>query len=284
MPGKNEIIHKEDLNSESFRLCVYAPEIVRKHLPGQFVILRVHEDGERIPLSVVGTDSEKGLLDMVVQVAGKTTRLLSGLSRGDSILDVVGPLGRPTGITKVGNVVTVGGGVGIAGVVKITRAFLEEGNTVTGIIGARSRDMVILEREMRAACHTLHVATDDGSAGKKGFVTDILRGLIGDGQPIDEVLTVGPLVMMKAVADLTRPHGIRTVASLNTLMVDGTGMCGCCRCTVDGQMKFACVDGPEFDAHKIDFEELLRRQYMYADLEKTSCETCRIEENLQNGG
>jgi len=252
------------------RFVLEAPRIARKQQPGQFVILRIYEEGERIPVTIENSDPAKGTISIVVQSAGKTTQLLNSLNTGDSIRDVVGPLGKPSEIGKFGTVVVVGGGVGTAMAYPSAAAFKRAGNRVISIVGARNRELVILEKEMRDVSDALLITTDDGSYADKGFVTDKLRQLIQNGTRIDLVLAVGPIVMMKAVAELTRKENIKTVVSLNPIMIDGTGMCGGCRVLIDGKSEFACVDGPEFDAHKVNFEVLVQRNGMYRQAEQKS--------------
>jgi ferredoxin--NADP+ reductase len=234
------------------------------------VILRIYEEGERIPVTIENSDPAAGTISIVVQSAGKTTHLLNSLNTGDHILDVVGPLGKPSEIEKFGTVVVVGGGVGTAMAYPSAAAFKRAGNRVISIIGARNKELVILEQELRAVSDALLITTDDGSYADKGFVTDKLRQLIQNGTRIDLVLAIGPVVMMRAVAELTRKENIRTVVSLNPIMIDGTGMCGGCRVPIDGKSEFACVDGPEFDAHKVNFEVLVQRNSMYRDAEQRS--------------
>ncbi len=252
------------------RFIIQAPRIARKQQPGQFVILRLYEHGERIPLTIESSDPAKETISIVVLSVGKTTRLLNSLQAGDAILDVVGPLGKPSEIRNFGTVVVIGGGVGAAMAFPTAAALKRAGNTVISIIGARSGELVILERELSAVSDALTVTTDDGSYGERGLVTDKLRQLINQGAHIDLVLAVGPIPMMKAVADLTRAPRIPTIVSLNPIMIDGTGMCGGCRVLVDGKSKFACVDGPEFDAHQVDFDVLLQRNSMYRGPERES--------------
>jgi len=254
------------------RFVIEAPRIARKHQAGQFVILRLHETGERIPLTIESSNAERGTISIVVQAVGKTTNQLNALETGDGILDVVGPLGKPSVIKNFGTVVIVGGGVGTALAYPTTVALKRAGNRIVTILGGRNRDLVILENEMKQVSDELYVTTDDGSYGEKGLVTDKLRELIAQGMKIDEVLAVGPVPMMKAVADLTKGPGIHTVVSLNPIMIDGTGMCGGCRVIVGGKSKFACVDGPEFEAHEVDFSVLMQRNRMYRDAEKESLE------------
>jgi ferredoxin/flavodoxin---NADP+ reductase len=250
-------------------------ESPRSRNPGQFIILRVYEHGERIPLTIERSDPEKGTINIVVQSAGKTTHFLNCLETGDHILDVVGPLGKPSEIERFGTVVVMGGGVGTAMAYPTAAALKKAGNRVISIVGARNKDLVILEREMADVSDELLITTDDGSYAEKGFVTDKLRQVIASGQRIDLVLAVGPIPMMKAVADVTREHGIRTLVSLNPIMIDGTGMCGGCRVLVDSKSEFACVDGPEFDAHRINFEVLIQRNAMYREAERRSMDEFR---------
>jgi len=265
-----KIVHAQFLAPGIKRFVVEAPRIARKQKPGQFVILRIYEEGERIPVTIENSDPECGTISIVVQAAGKTTQLLNSLETGDSILDVVGPLGKPSDIRKYGTVVVVGGGVGTAMAYPTAAALKQAGNRVISIVGARNQELVILEKEMRDVSDALMITTDDGSYADKGFVTDKLRQLIENGTRIDQVIAVGPIVMMKAVAEMTRKENIHTVVSLNPIMIDGTGMCGGCRVLIDGKSEFACVDGPEFDAHKVDFSVLVQRNTMYRDAEQRS--------------
>ena len=251
-----------------------APRIARKQKPGQFVIIRIHDAGERIPLTIKGSDRKRGTITLVVQAIGKTTSLLNELGAGDSILDVVGPLGKPSEIENYGRCIVIGGGVGTAIALPTARALHEAGNHVISILGARTRDLLILENEVAAVSDELFVMTDDGSYGEKGLVTDKLAQLISESQ-IDFVLAIGPVPMMRAVAETTRPKKIRTIVSLNSIMVDGTGMCGGCRVSVGNESKFACVDGPEFDAHSVDFAVLMQRNAMYRESEQRALEYFR---------
>lgn len=264
----NEIIEKEFITSDLFRMKVKAPEIARKREAGQFIILIVDEKGERIPLTIADADPDEGWIALVAQIVGKSTKALSQLEVGDSIKDLAGPLGNPTDIEKYGTVVIIGGGVGIAPAHPIAQAMKKAGNTVISILGGRTKELVIMEDKMKAASDKVIVTTDDGSYGKKGFVTDALQKLIDDGVSIDLVVAVGPPIMMKFVSKMTKKYEIKTIVSLNTIMVDGTGMCGCCRVSVGGETKFVCVDGPEFDGHKVDFEEMMHRIQMYSQQEK----------------
>ena len=261
-----QILQTRDLAPTVKQFLIHAPLVARKRRAGNFVMLRISETGERIPLTIADGDAEAGTISLIVQAVGKTTRQLCSMRAGDTVLDVVGPLGKPTPVEKFGTVVCVGGGVGTAELYPIARALRDAGNRLLSIVGGRTDELVILEEEMRGCSHRLFVTTDDGSRGRKGLVTDQLRDLLGE--PIRAVYAIGPLPMMKAVSELTRPYGIRTFVSLNTIMVDGTGMCGGCRLTVNGEMKFACVDGPEFDGHTVDFEELMMRNNTYLSMEK----------------
>jgi ferredoxin--NADP+ reductase len=265
-----KISHAQFIAPGIKRLVLEAPRIARKQKPGQFVILRIYEEGERIPVTIENSDPEHGTISIVVQSIGKTTHLLNSLNTGDTILDVVGPLGKPSEIEKFGTVVVVGGGVGTAMAYPSAAAYKRAGNRVISIIGARTKELVILEQELRAVSDAVMITTDDGSYADKGFVTDKLRQLIQNGTRIDLVLAIGPIVMMRAVAELTRKENIRTVVSLNPIMIDGTGMCGGCRVLIDNKSEFACVDGPEFDAHKVNFEVLVQRNGMYRDAEQKS--------------
>jgi ferredoxin--NADP+ reductase len=265
-----KIIHAQFIAPGIKRFVLEAPRIARKQKPGQFVILRIYEEGERIPVTIENSDPECGTISIVVQAAGKTTHLLNSLNSGDQILDVVGPLGKPSEIEKFGTVVVVGGGVGTAMAYPSAAAFKRAGNRVISIVGARTKELVILEQELREVSDAVMITTDDGSYADKGFVTDKLRQLIQNGTRIDLVLAIGPIAMMRAVAELTRKENIRTVVSLNPIMIDGTGMCGGCRVPIDGKSEFACVDGPEFDAHKVNFEVLVQRNSMYRDAEQRS--------------
>jgi len=260
------------------RFEIEAPFVARKRKAGNFIMIRVDDHGERIPLTIADSDPAAGTITIIVQAIGKTTKLLCTKKAGDSVLDVVGPLGNPTPIEHHGTVVCVGGGVGNAELYPIARALKDAGNIVLSIIGARSRDLVILEEDMRRFSDRVAVTTDDGSYGRKGFVTDQLKEFLDTIPGIGAVYAIGPLPMMKAVANLTRPYHVHTLVSLNTVMVDGTGMCGGCRVTVNGEMKFACVDGPEFDGHTVDFDELMMRNRTYNEMERISEEehACRL--------
>jgi ferredoxin/flavodoxin---NADP+ reductase len=270
------------------RFTIEAPKIALKRKAGQFVIIRISAVGERIPLTIADSDSEKGTIDIIVQGIGKSTKELNNLQTGDYIADVVGPLGKPSHIQNFGTAVSIGGGVGTAIAYPTAVALKQAGNHTISIIGGRTKEFVILENEMKNVCDEVYVTTDDGSYGKHGFVTDQLKELIetrlpdGQTRKIDFVLAIGPIPMMKAVAEVTREKGIQTVVSLNPIMVDGTGMCGGCRAIVDNKTVFVCVDGPEFDAHKVDFKTLMTRNQSYLMEEKESLEEheCKLNKLL----
>jgi len=248
---------------------IEAPKIAYKAKPGQFVILKADEEGERIPLTMADLDVEKGTIDIIYQVVGTSTAKFRDMNVGDAFQDIIGPLGQPTHLEKLGKVVCVGGGTGIAVLHPITRGLKEVGNHVISIIGARSKDILILEEKMRLASNELHICTDDGSYGHHGFVTEVLKEVL-EKEDIKLVVAIGPVPMMKFLTILTKEYDTPTMVSLNPIMVDGTGMCGCCRVSVGGETKFVCVDGPEFDAHKVDFEELILRLQAYVGQEKES--------------
>ncbi len=267
------LIHEARFLAPDVKLFrIEAPRVARKRQAGQFVILRVHDQGERIPITIADSDPERGDITIVVQGIGKTTKLLNSLEAGDSILDVVGPLGKPSEVEDFGTAVVIGGGVGAAIAYPTAVALKRAGNRVISILGGRTRDLVVLEDEIRAASDEVVVTTDDGSYGQKGLVTDALQKLLDDGVQVDYVLAIGPIPMMRAVAETTRPHGIKTVVSLNSIMIDGTGMCGGCRVSIDGKSEFACVDGPEFDAHRVDFDVMRNRNAMYREKEAEALE------------
>ena len=271
------IIAKEALNPTVTRMVIDAPFVARKARPGQFIILRVDENGERIPLTVADYDREKGTVDIIFQIVGATTEKLNHKEAGEYIADFVGPLGRPTEVEGLKKVCVVGGGVGCAIALPVAKELAALGCEVTSIIGFRTKDLVILEDEFKAASKNFYMMTDDGSYGRQGNVCVPLNELLQKGETFDEVITIGPLIMMKFVCAATKPYGIKTVASMNPIMIDGTGMCGCCRLTVGGKMKFACVDGPDFDGHEIDFDEAMSRSRTYAGFEKkASEETCNL--------
>jgi ferredoxin--NADP+ reductase len=278
-------IHQaEFLAAQIKRFVIEAPKIALKRKAGQFVIVRLHDGGERIPLTIVDSSNDNGTITLIVQGVGKTTREMNLLKSGDTILDVVGPLGKPTEIHVYGTAVTIGGGVGTAIAYPATVALKQAGNHTISIIGGRSRDLVILEDEIRKVADEVYITTDDGSYGIHGLVTDQLKELIRTKPKIDLVLAIGPIPMMKAVADTTRPHGIKTVVSLNPVMVDGTGMCGGCRAVVDNRTQFVCVDGPEFDAHQVDFDLLIKRNRAYRTAEQTALQQfeCKSEKAIQD--
>ncbi len=284
-----KIVSKTELAASVKRIEVEAPGIARKILPGQFIMIRVDEPGERIPLTVVEKDIDRGTITLIFQEIGRTTKKLAALGIGENILDLIGPLGHPTEIKKYGTVVAIGGGVGVAEILPVARGYRSAGNKVIGIIGARTKELIILEKEMRAACDQLHLTTDDGSYGVKGFVSDVLKNLItpacqasaGRQSPnhlvIDLVYAIGPLPMMKVVTEVTRPHQIKTIVSLNPIMVDGTGMCGSCRLEVGGETKLGCCDGPEFDAHLVNWDLIILRNKRFLEEEKIAL--ARIDTN-----
>lgn len=265
-----EILNRQEMaNGTVVRNDISAPKIAAKAKPGQFVILRANETGERIPLTMADTDPKRGTISIIYQVVGKSTALFKSLKVGEKFMDIIGPLGQPTHLEKLGKVVCVGGGTGVAVLHPITRGLKEIGNHVYAVIGARSKDLLILEDEMKAASNELLVCTDDGSYGHHGFVTDALKEIL-DREDIKLVVAIGPVPMMKFVSKMTADYGVKTLVSLNAIMVDGTGMCGCCRVSVGNETRFACVDGPEFDGHKVDFDELNQRLNAYKEEEKRS--------------
>lgn len=267
----NKILEKEFFSENVARFEVEAPEIAKSRKAGHFVIIRIDEKGERIPLTIADADTKKGTITLIVQKVGVSSDKLLKLEKGDSILDVVGPLGKATHIEKVGTVLAAGGGVGIAPLLPIVKAFKEAGNRVITVLAARNKDLIILEDQIRAHSDEVLVMTDDGSSGKKGLVTHGLEEIIAR-EKVDISVAIGPAIMMKYAALTTKKHNIHTLASLNTIMVDGTGMCGACRVTVDGKTKFVCVDGPEFDAHQVDFDEMLLRLGAYKEEEVAAYE------------
>ena len=267
------ITSKKSLNPTVTQMEIFAPYVAKKALPGQFIILRVDEDGERIPLTIAGYDRAAGTVTIIFQIVGGTTERLNHKNVGDSIPDFVGPLGRPTHTDGLKKVCVVGGGVGCAIALPVARALHEQGAHVTSIIGFRNKDLVILEDEFKACSDDFYMMTDDGSHGRQGNVCVPLKELLERGETFDEVITIGPLIMMKFVCATTKVYGVKTIASMNPIMIDGTGMCGGCRLTVGGKMKFACVDGPEFDGHEIDFDEAMSRARSYADFEGHERET-----------
>lgn len=267
-----EIIRKKVLNPTVTLLEISAPMVAKKAEPGQFIILRVDEDGERIPLTIADFNREKGTVTIIFQIVGATTEKLNHKEEGDCIHDFVGPLGRETHVDGLKKVAVVGGGVGCAIAYPVAKKLHEVGAEVHSIVGFRNKDLVILEDEFRASSDVFKMMTDDGSYGEKGLVTDALKQLIESGEKYDEVITIGPLIMMKFVCRLTKEYGIKTVASMNPIMIDGTGMCGGCRLSVGGETKFACVDGPDFDGHLIDFDEAMARSSMYKPFERKAHE------------
>jgi len=272
---------KQQLAPDVCLFHIEAPRIAKKRLPGQFVIIRVHEHGERVPLTIADSDVEQGTITIIAQGVGKTTKMLNLMEVGDSLHDVVGPLGSPTHIEKFGTCCVIGGGVGVAIAYPIAKGMREASNEVISILGARNKELMILEEEMRAISSEVLITTDDGSYGLHGFVTDALKKLIDEGRQIDVVVAIGPVVMMQAIAEITREKGIKTIVSLNPIMIDGTGMCGGCRVSVGGEIKFACVDGPEFDAHQVDFEDLKIRLSAFRKYEQDALERwghdCQLE-------
>ncbi|MGC8867517.1 MAG: sulfide/dihydroorotate dehydrogenase-like FAD/NAD-binding protein [Elusimicrobiales bacterium] len=269
---KYEIIEKIDLSDVISQYIIYAPFIASSAKPGHFVILMKNEKSERIPVTLVDWDSSKGTITVIIQAIGKSTADINIMKKGDAFLNVAGPLGTPIEIEKLGTVVGIGGGVGIAELYPIAKAFKEKGNKIISILGARTKNLLILEDEMRKISERLFISTDDGSYGKKGVVTDALKELYERGEKIDAIFTIGPLIMMKYVALTSKPYNTPTFASLNPIMLDGTGMCGVCRVEIDGKFKFACVDGPMFDAHKVNFDSLMKRINAFKDHEKKSIE------------
>lgn len=269
-------------NSKLFRIA--APQVAKKALPGQFVVIRINEEGERIPLTIADSDPDEGSITIIVQEVGKTTRHLGTCEAGQELRDVLGPLGVPSEIENFGTVVSMGGGVGVAAMYPITRGLKQAGNKVISIIGARSADLLLWEDRTREVSDELYITTDDGTKGRKGFVSDVLLDMLKAGAKIDRVVAVGPVPMMRAVAKTSEPFGVKTIVSLNPIMLDATGLCGVCRVTVGGKAKFACVDGPEFDAHQVDWAELMSRLTVYCPEERMSlerylhrCEKCKCE-------
>lgn len=269
-----EIISKKTLAERVNEYVVYAPAVARHCLAGQFVILRVDEEGERVPFTICDYSREEGTVSVLVQEVGYTTALLAGLSEGDALADFVGPLGNPTDLSAFKRILLVGGGIGSAVIYPQAKQLFSEGKPADTVIGARNESLLVYEEGFARYSNRLEVVTDDGSKGRKGFVTDAIRALVESGEQYDAVFAVGPLPMMKAVCALTAGFGIHTVVSMNSLMVDGTGMCGCCRLTVGGEVKYACIDGPEFDGHKVDFDEAIQRSRMYREQEQAHL--CRL--------
>jgi len=276
-----EIRDRKKIAPDIYQIEVYAPLVAKKFLAGQFIVLRPLETSERIPLTIMRADVENGMITLVVKAIGLSTRELCGLNVGDAIADLLGPLGHPSKIDFFGTVVIVGGGVGSAVSFAVAESLKNAGNHVISIIGARNKDFMILEDDFWAISDELYVMTDDGSYGKKGFVTQQLIDLYAQGRTLDRVITAGPIVMMRIVADITREHKTPTIASLNPIMVDGIGMCGGCRALVGGKIVFVCVDGPEFDAHQVDFDSLNRRNNAYRNIEKEKEHTCRLDAHIE---
>jgi ferredoxin--NADP+ reductase len=272
-----KVLEKTFLQEIVVRMVIEAPEIARKRKAGQFVVLMIDDKGERIPLTIVDSDSQKGTITIIYQIVGKTTDQLAKLNKGDFIMHVLGPLGHPTEIKNFGTAVVIGGGVGIGVAYPIAAALKKAGNNVISIIGARTKDILILEEDMRKVSDQLLVATDDGSYGFHGFVSNVLQNLIDSKEKIDIAYAIGPVPMMRVLANLTKPYSIKTIVSLNPIMVDATGMCGACRVAVGGKTMFGCVDGPEFDGHEVDFNLLMTRLRMYCNEEKKAMDNYRCE-------
>jgi ferredoxin--NADP+ reductase len=264
------IIEKKNLSPQVTSMKFSAPYAAKNARPGQFVVIRIDERGERIPLTIAESDKKEGTITVIFQEAGATTKRLANINKGGAVIDIIGPLGRPTHVEKAGRVICVGGGVGAAEIYPVAGAFKAAGNEVISIIGARNKELLFLADEMRAISSRLYITTDDGSFGRKGFVTDVLKELLDAGGDYGLVYAVGPVLMMRAAALLTKNYNVKTLVSLNANMVDATGMCGTCRVTVAGKTKFACVDGPDFDAHQIDFEEFINRDKRFKDKEEES--------------
>ena len=276
----HRIVRQERLGGDTYLFEIEAELAAVRFKPGQFVIIRTTDKGERIPLTIAGTDPDKGTVTLIVQAVGKSTKELARFKAGDALQDCIGPLGNASEIGRFGRVICIGGGTGIACVFPIIKAMADAGNEVISIIGARTSSLLFLEKEISKLSKDVYVTTDDGSKGRRGFVTDVLVDLLkqyNGKEGIHRVVAIGPPLMMKAVADATRPHGVKTIVSLNTIMVDGTGMCGACRVYIGGEMKFACIDGPEFDAHEVNFEDLISRLTMFEEKERAACEHCGQE-------
>ena len=269
-----EIISKKQFSEKVNEYVVYAPDVAHRVRAGQFIILRATEDGERVPFTVCDYDREKGTITILVQTVGYSTMILEKLSVGDTICDFVGPLGKPTDLSGFDKILLVGGGIGSAVIYPQAKQLMLENKAADVIVGARNESLVIYENDFKKFSNEFFVMTDDGSAGEKGFVTDKIKSLLDEGQKYDCIFAVGPLPMMKAVCALTKNYGVKTIVSMNTIMVDGTGMCGSCRLTVDGKVKYACVDGPEFDGHLVDFDEAINRSKFYKEQEKEH--VCRL--------
>jgi len=278
-----EIVSKETIAPKVTRFKIYAPKIAKKRQAGQFVIIRIWEGGERIPLTIADADPERGTITLISQSVGKTTYQFADMEVGQCLIDVAGPLGTPTHIENFGTVVSIGGGIGTAPLYPITQAMKKEGNYIISILGARTRELFILEDEMREISDEMIMTTDDGSYGEKGFVTTALQKLIDEGRKIDLVIAIGPTIMMKMVSLLTQNYNIPTVVSLNTIMVDGTGMCGGCRVSVNGKIKFVCVDGPEFDGHQVNWDEMLKRMGTYKEQECLALNEYKKRQKVMEG-
>lgn len=276
-----EILNKEILGPVIKKIEIIAMHIAKTALPGQFVILRIDEKGERIPLTIAEKNEEKGTITLIFQEAGKTTKYLGTLKVGDRILDLAGPLGRPTEIENFGTVVCIGGGVGTAVMYPITKALKEKGNFVISIVGARTKNLLILEHEIKAVSDEIYITTDDGSYGEHGLVSNVLQRLIDSKRKIDRVYAIGPLPMMKVISNQTKPYNLKTIVSLDSVMVDGTGMCGSCRVTISNKTKFACVDGPEFNGHLVDWDELKARKLLFYESEQTSLK--KFQDEMEGG-
>jgi len=271
-----QIVEKKVLSKDVKMLKINAPLVAKKALPGQFIILRIDEKGERIPLTIADSDPNKGTISIIFLEVGKTTKQLGLLNVGDSLENFAGPLGMPSEVKKYGTVVCVGGGVGIAPLYPIVKALKERDNRVISILGAKTADLLLLEKEIQSYSDEFYIATDDGSKGHKGFVSDVLQQVI-EKHKVDMVMAIGPIIMMKVVSNLTKKYNIKTLVSLNPIMVDGTGMCGGCRVSIDGKTKFACVDGPEFDGHKVDYDNLMLRNRRFIHAEGDACKLAGVK-------
>ena len=281
----NKLMEKQRLSAEVYRIVVEAPLIARERKPGQFVIVQRDSDfGERIPLTIADADTQAGTITMIFQTVGRSTHRLAELEPGQAIANILGPLGRPTHVAKLGLAVCVGGGIGAAPLFPIAQALKKAGNRLIVILGARTRELIVMEKEMRAVADELVVCTDDGSYGRKALVTEPLKELCQAVPKPDQAVAIGPAVMMKFCAETTRPFGVPTLVSLNTIMIDGTGMCGGCRVSVGGETKFVCVDGPEFDGHKVDFNNMLLRLGAYKKIEEEAHERCHLESAMEAAG
>ena len=278
----HKILLKQELAPRIKLMELEAPYVARAAKPGQFVVLRVHEKGERIPITIGKSDKERGTVTIAFQEVGKTTYHLGTLEEGDSVLDVVGPLGKPSEIENFGTVVAVGGGIGVPLLYPVVNGLKKAGNRIVFIEGARSKELLVMQDWFEPIVDEMHITTDDGSAGRKGFVSDVLKEMLEEGKTVDRVFAVGPAIMMKVISEITRPYKIPTVVSLNSIMVDGTGMCGACRVEVGGETKFACVDGPEFDGHLVDFDLLMKRLAAYKEQEKRSLELFLKQQEASN--